>query len=299
MGAEVSAVFELNDAIIDAIIFAMEDQDSRRVIDLENGEVDALGSNQHPEGAVPPPAWSSRDGYRLMEEFLRSVRSPGARHELGAALNRGRGVFKAFKEALAAFPDAERAFHDYKLKMMRAEIRRWYDDLREARGLERLGLEPEETEDLIADDFGISTGSAAEARDCVLDLAAMALDEALEVLPEVLAEREGEVLEKALAGEDWIASWIEDGENGAIAAAAAAREHAAGRSFGRIFFVYVTPEFRRQGMARSLLDALIAAFKAEGVSLVSMDAPFLTQDFSAALETSGLVSYGARGYFRV
>lgn len=201
-------MFELDDATLDAIIFAMEDQDSARVVDLESGKVlDAAEAAGTVDGAKPPE-WSSREGYHLMEEFVRTIRSPGARHELSSALNRGRGVFKAFKAALAEYPEVERAFHDFKIRAMRQVIRNWYDDLREAKGLERLGAEPEENEELIEGELGIQVGPPAEGRGRLLDLLHAAADESLEILPETLALHEGEIMEELLQGEDWIGSWI-------------------------------------------------------------------------------------------
>ena len=143
-------MFELSDQIVEQILFAMEDQENASVVDIETGEV--LPAQEGTE-FVSPPSWSSREGFRLMEDFLAMVRQPSARRDLGEALARGRGVFKAFKAALLAHPDVERAFRDFKTRAMRRNIVGWYEDLREARGLERLGPEPEDTDDLIASDL--------------------------------------------------------------------------------------------------------------------------------------------------
>lgn len=291
-------MFELNDTIIDAIVFAMEDQEGSRLIDAESGSV-VMATEAGPDAAyTKPPQWSSREGYRLMENFVRTVRNPGVRHELSTALNRGRGVFKAFKEALAVSPEVEKAFHDYKFRAMKAVIRTWYDDLREVRGLERLGPEPDELEDLIQDDFGIELGGPEEGRAFLSDLAALARDEAGEVLPGILAEREAEIVGAFLSGTDWRGAWIEDGENGAIAAAAARLEGSVARSFGRVFFVYVMPEFRRAGMGTSLVKALEKSFRREGMELFVLDSGYLPREFGESLEGWGLKAFGTRGYFQ-
>lgn len=292
-------MFELNDSIIDAIVFAMEDQEGCRLIDSESGSVLMASETGGADARlVSPPTWSSREGYRLMENFVRTVRNPGARHELSTALNRGRGVFKAFKEALAASPELEKAFHDHKFRAMKTVIRSWYDDLREIRGLERLGPEPDELEDLIIDDFGIEIGGPERCAAQIAQLALAAQDEALEVLPEVLALREAEIVGAFLGSQDWRGAWIEDGENGAIAAAAARLEGTVARSFGRVFFVYVMPEFRRAGMGTSLVKALEQSFRREGMELLVLDSGYLPREFGEALEGEGLKAYGARGYFR-
>jgi GNAT superfamily N-acetyltransferase len=291
-------VFELSDAIIDAIVFSMEDQDSSRLVNLDSGAVEAPSEEGDPDGFAPPPPWSSREGYKLMEDFLRTVRNPGARHELSAALNRGRGVFKAFKEVLATFPEVERAFHDYKYRAMRGVIRAWYDDIREAAGLARLGEAPDDTEDLIKGELGIETGPGGPMAATFGLLAVQAAEEAHGLLPEALVAWEAEHVAKLLSGEDWLGAWIEDGEGGAIACAAAIREPVGGRCFGRLFFIYVLPDFRRSGLGRALVSALHAAFRAEDCDILVVDSGFLPGGFAEALAVSGLKGLGCRGYFQ-
>jgi len=54
---------------------------------------------------------------------------------------------------LGLHPEAEKLWFLYKEKEMKNHIRRWYNGLREEWGLEKLGLEPEETDDLVLEDF--------------------------------------------------------------------------------------------------------------------------------------------------
>lgn len=315
-------MFELKDSTVDGIIFAMEDQDGTWLVDLETGELydvdeDGYEDEEDDEGGsgsvgddredldfedetrfVAPPEWSSREGFKLMEDFLGMVRQPSARQELGAALARGKGVFKAFKEVLAAHPEIEKAFRDHKTRAMRAAIRAWYNGLREIRGLERLGPEPEDTTDLVESDLGIRLGDRVAAGDRVLALVADAEAEALELLPEALAAREAELLTAALAAGDAVFAWADDGEGGAVAGAAALRERAAGRSFARVVFIYVEPTFRRAGLGRALLAALAKNFRAEGTDLLVFDSAFAPADFGRALESTGFRPFGVRSLSR-
>jgi len=76
------------------------------------------------------------------------------------------GACCAFKAALAEHQELERAFRDFKIRGMRRIIVTWYDDLREARGLERLGPEPEDTDELLSSDIETNpddAGRLAEA----------------------------------------------------------------------------------------------------------------------------------------
>ena len=302
-------VFELSDSIIEDFIFAMEDQDGSWLVDLETGELIQL-EGEEAEGAAEeggeerdlsdgeryaaPPEWSSREGFKLMEGFLGTVRQPSARNDLGAALSRGKGVFKAFKEALAAHPELDKAFRDYKAREMRRSIAAWHDEQRELRGLARLGAEPEDTGDLVESDLGISLGGKDDLIRLALPLLAEAELEALERLPEAVAAREAELLRARLATGEWIGAWADNGEGGAIAVAAAERERSAGRAFGRLSFIFVQKPFRRAGLGSALVGALAEAFRAEGTGVLVLDAPLAPADFGRALESTGFKPYGLR-----
>ncbi|GHU75408.1 hypothetical protein FACS189461_1640 [Spirochaetia bacterium] len=153
--------FELTEALINDILFSMEDQEGRFQIDTREGIVSAEVSGEEddePDRFIPLPEWESSDGFRLMEHFAASFRNPLIRGDLTRALNQGRGVFRAFKDTLAQYPEAEKRWFAFKDREMKREILRWYNGLREEWGLERIGGEPEETEDLILEDFRFREG---------------------------------------------------------------------------------------------------------------------------------------------
>jgi GNAT superfamily N-acetyltransferase len=167
--------FELTGALVDAILFSMEDQDGLFIVDAGEGTVvrrDEAGSPEsgalgfdEPDGDrfIPLPQWDSSDGYRLMERFAAAFRNPLIREELSGALGQGRGVFRAFKNVLAAHPEAEGRWFSFKTREMRREIQEWYNALREEWGLERIGNEPEETDDLVFEDFRFREAVAGDA----------------------------------------------------------------------------------------------------------------------------------------
>ncbi|MDR2371481.1 MAG: GNAT family N-acetyltransferase [Treponema sp.] len=176
--------FELTEALINDILFSMEDQERNFFIDSREGVV-AGGAEEfeaeqpldkHPAGSdgnryIPIPHWDSSDGFRLMERFAAQLHNPIVRDELSAALNRGKGVFRAFKDILGRYPEAEHLWFTYKERKMKKEIIRWYNGLREEWGMQRIGGEPEETGDLILEDFrfrpseGLDREAAAELHD--------------------------------------------------------------------------------------------------------------------------------------
>ena len=91
--------FELTDSLADDILFAMEDQQTARVVDAEHGTVVSSESvNVDEVNFYALPVWSSGDGYSVLQEFTNNLHAPLAREELRRVLTGGRGVFRKFKE---------------------------------------------------------------------------------------------------------------------------------------------------------------------------------------------------------
>jgi ribosomal protein S18 acetylase RimI-like enzyme len=104
-----------------------------------------------------------------MQNFTASLKNPLIQDQLNSALNRGHGVFRAFKDCLEAHPEAEKLWYAYKERTMRDVIVSWYNALRTEWGLEKLGPEPEETGDLVLEDFKFRNAGAKD-RDAILAL---------------------------------------------------------------------------------------------------------------------------------
>ena len=290
-------LFDLSDQAIEQIVFAMEDQENATVVNMETGEIVPA---QAGDLFTSPPRWSSREGFRLMEEFLATVRQPSARHDLGEALARGRGVFKAFKAALVLHPEVERAFRDFKIRAMRRNIVAWYDNLREAQGLERLGPEPEDTAELIAADLELRVMSIGQARALYYPLIDEAEAESLEHLPAVVSQFEfGRLRAELEHGEEGLCAVADDGEGGALGAALAFRVANGERSLGRIVFLAVREGFRRMGLGKALLEKLAESFRAEGTGTIIIDSAFLPPEFAESLAALGYRPYGARSVSRM
>jgi len=150
--------FELTKALVDEILFFMEDQEGCFVLDTVEGIVtgEADISDDAPDDEkryIELPEWDSANGFRLMERFVSGLRNPVIREELNSALSRGKGVFRAFKDTLSRHPEAEKLWYLHKEKEMEREIYIWYNAMREEWGLEKIGMEPEETGDLVLEDF--------------------------------------------------------------------------------------------------------------------------------------------------
>jgi GNAT superfamily N-acetyltransferase len=159
--------FELNEALMDEILFSMEDQDGCFLLDTRDCIVIDMDDKSRPldEGDtrryIGLPDWESSDGFNLMQNFTASLKSETVRDELSRALNRGRGVFRAFKDCLSAHPEVEKLWFAFKERAMREVVLTWFNGLREEWGLEKIGPEPEETADLILEDFRFRKSDAA------------------------------------------------------------------------------------------------------------------------------------------
>lgn len=302
-------MFTLDEPIIEDIIFAMENQNTEYMIHGETGEIvlmddDALDSSldelDDNTDLLSLPEWISDDGFRLMTDFTAGVADPIARTELTAALGRGRGVFKAFKAAIAAWPDLERRWFDHKRAAMARRVREWYDDAREARGLARLGPEPDETGDILADDFVFLTGGQELWQRCV-PLFRQGLDEALSSFPEAVVEYTYTVIEKEVSAEKASSSvggllvMAVEAPGGAIAGVAVARTvFVAESSFGKLVYLYVAPEHRRMGMASRLVEVTVEKLFKAGVPRCIVDLPFMPEGFGTTLAHSGYEAFGVR-----
>jgi len=160
--------FELSPALIDEILFFMEDQEGDFFVDTQEGIVISADDEEFDGGAeeeryISLPEWDSSEGFRLMEHFTAALRNALIREELSAALDRGRGVFRAFKNTLAQYPETEKLWYAYKEREMKREVIAWYNALRESWGLELIGEEPEDIAGLTLEDFSFREGSGADA----------------------------------------------------------------------------------------------------------------------------------------
>jgi len=145
-------MFQLTDAVLERIIFAMENQSDEMFIDLETGDcINAAGPS---ERYVRPPDWDSRRGFAILEAFAATVTSPPElKVSLNAALRRGKGVFKAFRQALSADETLFQRFQDFKLRAMRPVVEAWLESLLEEQKLEKLKEEPEDIGDILASEM--------------------------------------------------------------------------------------------------------------------------------------------------
>jgi len=158
--------FALTAQVIDKIGFAMEDQEQEFFIDASSGELvpaEEVEAASDTDRFVPIPEWGPAEGFHLMENFVTTLRNPLYREMLAEALAAGKGVFRSFKDTLKKSREIEKLWFLYKERRFKAIIVSWYNMNREARGLEKMKPEPEETEELLASDFMVDWGERGHA----------------------------------------------------------------------------------------------------------------------------------------
>jgi GNAT superfamily N-acetyltransferase len=276
--------FELDSALLDQIIFFMEDQSGSGIfyVDTQEGmvlseddeEFDSDEFEADNNRYISLPDWGPSEGFRLMEKFTASIKNALAREELSAALDRGRGVFRAFKNALAQYPETEKLWYAYKEREMRRVVIAWYNSLRETWGLELIGEEPEDLTGLTLEDFRFRTGTESDA----------ALAEKLHraCLEEFNVQSSAEIF----CG---MGEWVFPG-NISFTAETAGGEFAGyinavnvSGETARVCALEVKPEYRGLGLGKAIIALLLEQADKEKIPRIIVDLPAGQEYFSRAL----------------
>lgn len=289
-------MFELDTAILEAIIFAMENQKGASLVDaltgavLEAGMEPATGADM-----VRAPVWTSGDGFKLMERFARSVSEPEAGLALRAALTHGKGVFRAFKDALDGFPEVNRLWYEYKTAAMGRRVRSWYERLKAERGLAALGNEPEDLDGLVDLEYELSCGD--ELPGAAQDITEACRRELSERCNPALVDYSMDNFWRLVdsAGKNAV-SWCTASSAALPCAALAAlvRLPRLDASAGVVPFLYVEPAHRRQGLGLRLIELMDEDRRDAGLPALCLDMPYLPAGFGRALSSRGWEPYGIR-----
>jgi len=275
--------FELTNELIDEILFFMEDQDGSFYLDTRKGIVinndfddfddddddDENETDDDEEGRfISLPEWEPSDGFKLMESFAAGLHNSVVRKQLSSALNRGRGVFRAFKDAVSEHPEVEKLWFAYKDREMKREVIRWYNGLREQWGMELIGEEPEDIADLAQEDFHFRDGSAADT-DLAEQLHRSCIDD---------AEKKVVLSARFFPGDMCIVAENSGGEFAAYICAASSESGGL-----HVNALEVKPEYRGLGLGKTLLGRLLEQADSKNISSVSIDLPAESEIFSRVL----------------
>jgi GNAT superfamily N-acetyltransferase len=271
-----SMQFELSPALIDEILFFMEDQNGEFFVDTQEGIVISADDEEFDDDAddgryISLPEWDSSEGFRMMEHFTATLRNALVREELSAALDRGRGVFRAFKNTLARYPETEKLWYAYKEREMKREVISWYNALRESWGLELIGEEPEDIAGLALEDFYFREGSAED------------MPQAEKLHQSCVGEYGGA---RVLSGMgEWVfpgaISFVAQTAGGEFAAYASAERMS--DALLRICALETEPEYRGLGLGKTLIARLLEQADRLNIRDVIIDLPAGQDFFSRAL----------------
>jgi GNAT superfamily N-acetyltransferase len=286
--------FDLTQALIDDLLFSMEDQNGEFLLDTQGGKIvpaDEISNDPDEKEAryIDLPEWDSASGYQLMEHFTAALRNPVVRDELSTALNRGRGVFRAFKDILGRYPETEKHWFIYKEREMKRNIIRWYNGLREEWGLEKIGTEPEETGDLVLEDFRFREAGPSDAR-------------AAESLHRICRE---EYLNYARENNPAAGIFLESLSWPFPGSLALVAETGGGDFAGyvaaagidpvlRVFALEVKPEYRGLGVGETLMNRFLEKAREGPYSRVTLDLPPTAEGFSRELLREAFKPYAVR-----
>ena len=288
--------FELTPELTDEIIFAMEDQTGHFLFDsAESRCVDSRDSvsADDDERYYAIPLWDSVSGFRMMDRFVSQLRNPIAREELRAALSSGHGVFRKFKDILKAHAEIERLWFLFKEREMRNLVLEWYNGLRDFWGLDRIGAEPEETDDIVSQDFLFRPFTFDDGNS--LEVLMAAIEQ--EIASDMPLELSGAISElwSRLRGDGAESEHIilaETGEREIVGAAVSAPIPDGSFLSVQVTMVAVFPEYRGLGIGKELLARTISWWADKGYRWLLFTAPVVPRAFMPVLHRSGFTNKG-------
>jgi ribosomal protein S18 acetylase RimI-like enzyme len=272
-----SEQFELTGELMEQIIFAMENQKETFLLDSELPSIVSTEAKDKITGKYYElPLWEPSDGYRLMEQFVLSLRNPIYREHLSSILHCGSGVFRKYKDALNQRPDIERMWFTFKEKEMKNRVSDWYNALRFEWGLDAFDFEFNGDYSPVLTDFSISEEDGTHL-ELLNSFDKEAFSELFSSYPEDyiqdIMRRSRDGFEPDISGESSIYNAESpDGEIvGFIWLTSEVLDH--GTMVGRIRQIYVKPDYRGLGLAEKLKEAAFNDDKIKMSSIVEIEVP--------------------------
>lgn len=263
----------LTTELIDEIVFGMENQDGVEYLDTREGCVVPAGGLEDSEALIPLPAWTSADGYNLMQSFVPRVRDAEKQKNLRSALARGKGVFRAFKDVVESDPLLSAQWHAFKDHEMEKVVLAWWRDLK------RSGREEREDAEGVSDDMLLENVSVEESADGARgeDLLAQLAGDARLRVQDVKADLSARPLSwiYALGPGDEVVGLVAYSDEG---------------DSGRIRFYGVAAEWRGLGLFRLLLASFARSAKKRGWTTVTVDVAGKNIGIADMLRTLGPAS---------
>ena len=259
-------VFDLDSSRLNEIMYNMENQTRNSSINITTGEifydVDASGSDE----LYPLPKWGPVDGFRIMNEFVSTLKNPIVKDELQNVLNIGTGVFRKFKNVLKASPEVEKVWYSFKKDAIKAKVLGWYNQIREYAGLSLFVEEDLEfEEDLVDFDFTIDSGTSEDFKfisesdlEGFKELYSNYPSDAIE---EMYARKRDGMIGESMFSSDFI--YVAKNPAGDRVGFIWAAPFSLGSSYTGmdLLQLYVVPEYRGLGIGKYILNTLLKDFK--------------------------------------
>lgn len=269
--------FELTSELIEQIVFAMENQKEIFLLDSDQPSIIAREDKGKAIGSTYElPLWEPSDGYRLMEQFVLSLRNPIYREQLSSILHCGSGVFRKYKDALNQRPDIERMWFSFKEKEMKNRVSRWYNILRMEWGLDAYELEYNGEYSPVLTDFSIEEEDGSHL-DLINSYDKEAFRELYFSYPEDyitdLFRRSRDGFEPEVSAESSI--FTADSPNGEIVGFIwiSSEVLEKGTIVGRVRQIYIIPEYRGLGLAEKLKEKALENSKIKSSDIIEIDIP--------------------------
>jgi len=286
----------LTSALVDQILFAMEDQDNFSVLNLETRQVEpCLDENACGDGTVIPlPTWSSSDGFRMMREFSEGLHHPVVQAELRQVLDSGVGVFRRFKQILKPRDLLYRQWLRFKRRFMEEKVRQWLDQWPEV--VFEDPAEPAfgvESAHLLAADFSFREGASGEWDRLEDWYAEACLEAARSVFGEAVGPEATDYFRRGRRPGAGDRFWVAENPQGDWVGVLWARRWAAPSgsvSVDEALLWFVDPGFRGLGLGSALLERWRLA--SGGESTLTVATPAADRRIDGPLARAGFVAAG-------
>lgn len=273
--------FELTTELIEQIIFAMENQKEKFFLDSSLPSIVPAEAAGNSSGALYElPSWEPSDGYRLMEQFVLTLRNPVYREHLSSILHCGSGVFRKYKDALNQRPDIERKWFSFKEKNMKNRVLDWYNTLRLEWGLDAWDIEFNGEYSPVLTDFSIKKADGS-CVDRINSLDILAFHEIHSQYPDDyisdLFRRYRDGFEPEVSDESaiFIAESPDEEIVGYLWVTSEILEK--GTILGRIRQIYVIPEFRGLGLAEKIKEKALDDSWLKKCQIVEIEVPTIAE----------------------
>lgn len=291
--------FELTKELVDQILYGMENQDHEYCLDVPSAQVvrcDQCQDQDDPEACIAIPDWRPVDGFNVMESFLTGLRNPVYRENLREILASGHKVFRRFKDTVRENREIERQWFTHKERRMQAVVYDWYNQLREVWGLDPVVPDYPDTEDLVLFDFSLRQINALQDAELTEELKEYDQGSFFEVhrdLPAAVVERLYQRYRAGLPhiGDPESVVLVVETPSEELAGFLWAIEEEIGDSsrMATLAQLYVLPEYRGLGIARTILPRYLQQAHAGGVVSVVVELQAEARNFATYLENAGFL----------